>query len=349
MDTLTQFTLGAAIGTVSIGRHVGIRSAALTGGILATLPDFDVFLPFDGPIDAFVEHRGWTHSLFVHTLLAVPAGEVLFRLFRKSSETLTRTRMFATVWLAFTTHALLDWTTTYGTRLLWPVSDTPYALSSIFIIDPLYTLPLLFAVLGALIFGAHWRKAVTASVVALCMSTAYLGWTYVSQQIGEAKVRSALAAEGIEPEQLTMIPMPFNSFLWRGVVIDGDEYINIYRSVFDERADAPFHRHARNLIFDRKLDGYEPPQRVERFSKGNYAYRRDGEDILISDIRMGVTPDYVFTFRVGTAGRVAELDNETGTIQIDPADVERVRSERDLSGLDWLFTRIFDESAARNE
>ncbi|MBP5856431.1 metal-dependent hydrolase [Marivibrio halodurans] len=347
MDSLTQFALGAAIGTAVLGRRIGPRRAAIAGGVLGTLPDLDVLLPFDGPIDGFVEHRGWTHSLFVHSLLAVPIGEGLRRLWRARGRVpdLPRLEVWAAVWLVLTTHALLDWTTTYGTRILWPLSDVPYALSWIFIIDPLYTLPLLIAVLGALILGARWRGVRRGAVVGLVLSTAYLGWTGVAQGIAEAKVRAALAAGGVTPERITMIPMPFNSLLWRGIAIDGARYINVYRSVLDDRVEAPLHIHPRHLAHDRALDAYPPPQRVERFSDGNYAYRRDGEDILIADIRMGVTPNYVFTFRVG---RVV-AGEDAGSAVIEPAPVERREGGHDPAGIGWLWTRIFDEDAVRAE
>lgn len=42
MDSLTQLTLGAAVGEAVLGRQVG-RRAALWGGLLGTLPDLDVF------------------------------------------------------------------------------------------------------------------------------------------------------------------------------------------------------------------------------------------------------------------------------------------------------------------
>ncbi|MEP1933318.1 MAG: metal-dependent hydrolase, partial [Roseibium sp.] len=66
MDSLTQFTLGAAVSALCLGKVLGPRRAAILGGVLGTIPDLDVFLPFDDPVDAFVLHRGWTHSLFVH-------------------------------------------------------------------------------------------------------------------------------------------------------------------------------------------------------------------------------------------------------------------------------------------
>ncbi|NBS25266.1 MAG: metal-dependent hydrolase, partial [Gammaproteobacteria bacterium] len=46
MDSVTQFALGASIGEAALGRKIGNR-AALAGGIVATLPDLDSFIPYD--------------------------------------------------------------------------------------------------------------------------------------------------------------------------------------------------------------------------------------------------------------------------------------------------------------
>ncbi|XQF91744.1 metal-dependent hydrolase (plasmid) [Pseudoalteromonas espejiana] len=39
----------------------------------------------------------------------------------------------------------------YGTQLLWPFTEYPFAISNMFIVDPLYTLPLLFGVASYII------------------------------------------------------------------------------------------------------------------------------------------------------------------------------------------------------
>lgn len=41
------------------------------------------------------------------------------------------------------THIFLDLLTGYGTQIFWPFVRTPLAIDSIFIVDPLYTLPFL--------------------------------------------------------------------------------------------------------------------------------------------------------------------------------------------------------------
>ena len=61
MDRVTQFAFGACVGIAVLGRKVGPRRAALTGGILGTFPDLDVFLAPDDPIEAFVQHLSLIH------------------------------------------------------------------------------------------------------------------------------------------------------------------------------------------------------------------------------------------------------------------------------------------------
>ncbi len=338
MDSLTQFTLGSAIGLVTMGRKIGARRAALSGGILATVPDLDVFLPASDEITAYVTHRGFSHSLLVHAALAPVVGEGLYRLFKGLQEQ-PRWHVYLIVYLIWSTHALLDAMTTYGTQLFWPISTHPFSVSSVFIIDPTYTILLLVVTVWALFrreLGTSLRKM---SVIALSFSTLYLVWTLVAQNIAYNKVVQAVDAAGIKPDKITMIPMPFNSFLWRGLVVEGDQYHNVYRSVFDQKVTATIHTHPRNLALEEILPDTQPVRDVAGFSQGNYAMRVEDDGILVSDLRMGVTPGYVFTFRVASI--------ETGAAEmVPPRQLPRVVQSDDF---DWLVERIYDEERDRVE
>lgn len=71
MDSLTQLTLGAAVGEAILGRKVGNR-AMVWGAIAATLPDLDVFASFaSDEISALAFHRSITHSL-TYAVVAAP-------------------------------------------------------------------------------------------------------------------------------------------------------------------------------------------------------------------------------------------------------------------------------------
>ena len=81
MDSVTQFTLGAAVGAALLGKRMGPRSGIIIGGLLGTLPDLDVFIPAADPVASFIGHRGPTHSLIVHTLVTPFISEALVRSF----------------------------------------------------------------------------------------------------------------------------------------------------------------------------------------------------------------------------------------------------------------------------
>lgn len=336
MDSVTQFALGAAIGAAALAPRIGARRAILVGGLIGTLPDLDVFLPSADPIDAFVTHRGFSHSLFVLTALSPLLAEGLRRLDSRLRD--ARLTCHLGVWLILVTHVLLDAFTTYGTRIFWPVSDVPVSLSSIFIIDPLYTLPLLVAVLAGLIAGGWGPGLRRITGMALILSTAYLGWSLAARDIAEAKVRQALAEAGQGYEQLTIIPMPFSTLLWRGLAIDGDRYVNVYRSVFDSAAAAPLHVHPRGLALEADLPDRTPVAKVAAFSRGYYALEAAGRDVLVRDLRMGVQPNYIFTFRIAEYGSGPHM-----------VPAERLPRVNDTSQLSWVWRRILDESAARTE
>jgi inner membrane protein len=64
MDSLTQITLGAAVGEVVLGKKVG-NKAILWGAVAGTIPDLDVaFGVFMEPVQRLVFHRGFSHSIF---------------------------------------------------------------------------------------------------------------------------------------------------------------------------------------------------------------------------------------------------------------------------------------------
>jgi len=148
MDSLTQVALGSAVGYAVLGNKIG-RKAVLWGAILGTLPDLDVFLPYGGSVEAFTYHRSFSHSLLIHLLISPLIVWLILKI--HAGMQIYKVRWFWLVFLSLSTHAILDSLTVYGTQLLWPFTEYPFAVSSVFIIDPAYTLPLLIGVICTLI------------------------------------------------------------------------------------------------------------------------------------------------------------------------------------------------------
>ncbi len=150
MDSITQAVLGASIQGALLGRWQG-RKALLYGAMLATVPDLDVVMDYGDAVANMTYHRGFSHSLFVLSGLALLLTW-LARRFRPHPG-YSANRLLLTLWLVLITHPLLDAFTSYGTQLFWPLMPTPTAWSSLFIIDPLYSVPLLAAVVISLFTG----------------------------------------------------------------------------------------------------------------------------------------------------------------------------------------------------
>lgn len=192
MDSLTQAVLGASIAGFTLSRFHG-RKAILAGAALATLPDLDVVIRYSDPILAMTHHRGFSHSLFVLTAVAV--GLTLFWRLLRADPRYSAGYLFLALWLTLITHPLLDAFTSYGTQLLWPLTPVPQAWASLFIIDPAYTIPLFIATLIGVIAGI--RPITTkATGWALLISTAYIGTSLLGQHYADKAARQHITDQG---------------------------------------------------------------------------------------------------------------------------------------------------------
>ena len=202
--------------------------------------------------------------------------------------------------LALLTHPLLDAFTVYGTQLFWPLPWRPVMGASIFIIDPAYSLPLLAACVAA--WWLRGRRSATWCLLAgVCMSTGYLGWSLAAKAIVEREAQRALIAEGLQDAPHFSVPMPFNTLLWRVVVITPDGFLEGERSLVADRGPMVFRPYASDHAALQAVSGFPSVQRLNWFTQGFLkAERRDGR-LVLSDLRMGAEPDYVFRYVVAEA------------------------------------------------
>lgn len=333
MDSLTQFTLGAVVAMGTMGRSTGARKAVLVGGVLGTMPDLDVLYPFDNPIDSFVLHRGASHSLIVHTLVAPLFGWLFARLLGLKFRHAT-----IAVWLIFVTHALLDAMTVYGTQIWWPLSREPVGVGSLFIIDPFYTLPLLVVALAGLAIGSWGAGMARATAVALSISTAYVGWSFVAQNRAEERASALLHEAGIAVDRLQATPLPFNTLFWRAIAVQGSQYVNIYVPLLSHDTTLPVYAHKRVDAVGACALEMPEGQRLEAFADGFVKAMATGDRGVVTDLRMGVTPSYVFSFAIATAQAEA-LDKP---IELEPG--ERA-SDSDWR---WLWEGILGRISIRD-
>ena len=297
MDSLSQLLLGAAVaGAVVPAAHR--RAAMLAGAALGTLPDLDSFpiaMVTDDPVALMPLHRGASHSLFVLPLL----GWAIWAWFRRRGGRVAQAPgpWLWAIQLALVTHPLLDAFTVYGTQLLWPIPVPPAMWSSVFIIDPGYTVWLLLGVVVATWVGGR-PAARHALVFGLALSTAYLGWSLVAKAMVEREAGRSLAVLGLADAPRFSVPMPFNTLLWRVVAMTPDGFVEGEHSLVADRHPIAFRHHPSDVEALAQVADAPAVARLAWFNRGFMkATERDGR-LVLSDLRMGAEPDYSFNFAV---------------------------------------------------
>ncbi len=276
-----------------MGRRAAAWKTAVLCGAASLLPDIDVFIDHGDAVQNMVAHRGATHSLLWLSLAAPPLAWIAHRV---SGPPDAFRRWWLALWLALISHALVDTLSVYGTQLAHPFSDYPYATGSLFIIDPLFPLPLVAGVVLALVVRSP--AGLRANAWGLALSTAYIGWGMLAQGHVEGLVQAQLAAQGRTAHRVVVAPPGANTWQWRVVVLREGGYDEGFVSLLDGERPIRFTHGTTDPALEDALRGIDAVQRVARFSKGFYKVHAVDGYAHVTDIRMGKEPDYVFTFQV---------------------------------------------------
>ena len=327
MDSLTQLTFGAACGEAILGKKVG-RKALIWGAILGTLPDLDVFIPLGSPVDDFVYHRGFSHSLFLLTALSPVFAWLITKVHRDTKPLFNKWMLLSFVVLNGS--VLLDLFTIYGTQIFWPFDTTPHSVPSLFIIDPLFTLPILIGLLAAL-FLKNYRL----NTIGLSLSLAYLILALGTGISVKQKMEVKLTEQGVSYSKFVCSPAPFTTLLWRTVGIHQDQYFETYYSLFDGDIPLSIDFYPRNLDLMKGIEEHAPVVKLKNFTKGYFSMSDINGSIAMTDLRMGSDPNYVFQFKVA---EIKEIKNT-------PINAVRLKAIRDWSQLPWLWERVWKHTA----
>jgi inner membrane protein len=334
MDSVTQITLGTAVGVAVMRKHVPVWQSALWGAAAGTTPDLDVVVDFGDAILNMTRHRAETHAIFFLTLVS-PVFAAVAAWTGKRPELFKR--WLLAFWLIFITHILVDYLTVYGTQLLQPFTDYPFGRGSIFIIDPLYTLPLLIGLVAC--FVSRTDKRYLFNVAGLTVSTLYLLWGLGVQQHVQSVARQNLPATVNPDAKLLVTPSPLNSILWRVVATSPTHYYEGWYSLFDEEPVIEWTEHDRGPALIEQHGDHPGIARIQAFSHGFYRMREVDEEIFITDLRMGFEPAYFFNFNMGKPNGDGKLDpDRVSTQQGMRPDLEK--------GLPWLWQRLTGQTTA---
>ena len=329
MDSLTQALLGATVAGACAPRGHR-RKALLAGAALGTLPDLDVAIRYGDAVKNFTFHRGFSHSLFVLMPFSVALWAVLRRWWAPVRA--APLPWLAAIALALVTHPLLDAHTAYGTQLFWPLQSPPVMWSTMFIIDPLYTLPLLTAAIVATMSPAT-RKASVALVAGLALSTTYLAWSWAAKLQVERHAREELARLGMVGAPLFSGPTPFNTLLWRVVILTENGYLEGYDSLLIDEGPIRFESYATDNDTLQAASDVWAVSRLRWFSQDFLKTEVRDQRLVLTDLRMGAEPQYVFSHVVA----------EYGNPHWKPVPTELLPVRFSRGDLDRLLKRIWQD------
>lgn len=249
-----------------------------------------MLIDYGDAVENFTRHRGFSHSLFV----LPPVAGLIWLALRLAWAPVARAplRWLAAVMLALLTHPVLDAHTIYGTQLWWPLDRPPVMWGSLFIIDPLFTLPLVVGVAAT----ALWPARSAIPVVALGVSLAYLGWSWYAKAQAESLALARWDDAELNPARHFSVPTPFNTLAWRVVGMTPEGYIESYVSL-------PAGTVSLDRIAAQPLRGaWASAERLRWFTHGFVVEESGGEHLIATDIRMGQHPVYAFRFVLAERG-----------------------------------------------
>ena len=282
MDSFTQIVLGIATAEIVAGKKLQNKTF-LYGAILGTIPDLDIVVgKFMSDVDGVAIHRGLSHSLLFFLFLSPLLGWFISK-FEKD-----KIGLKSASWLVFwclTTHVLLDLFTSWGTQIFWPLEHR-FALKTIFVIDPLYTVPLLIS----LIFVWKTKDFIARKTYlnrGLLISSGYLFLSCVLKLIAVQRFENALENQKISYNELIVKPTAFNTILWNANIATAEGYYLGDYSFFDSQPTS-FKFYPKNIALEEKVEQFEDFKKLQKISEGWYLVTEEADILYFNDLRFGL-------------------------------------------------------------
>jgi len=285
MDTLTHTVLGACLGEAIAGKELG-KKAMVIGAIANNLPDADVIAYlWSSPSQALLVHRGITHSILAALVFSPLLAWYCHSLFKKYPVTFKKWLLL--IGSGIFIHIIADAFTSYGTGWFEPFSNIRVTFNTFFIIDPLFSLPLLFSGIALIFMRTNSAKRLKYARNALLISGLYLSMAIITKCFVNTRVQRELTMQNIPYRDYMATPTPLNNLLW--FVVANNDSVNFtgYYSVFD--GDSPIDFLAvpkRNSLLDLPCDT-SAARNLKRFSNGYYSLHKEKDQVVFSDLRFG--------------------------------------------------------------
>ena len=220
----------------------------------------DIVFTILGPVAYLELHRGPTHSLLLLPFWALVLSWVLAKILR---EPRGWRALYGITALGIALHIAGDLITSFGTMILWPLSDMRPGLGTTFIIDLWFS----GIILAGLLFSIFFRKTKIPSVAASIALCAYVGFGALQKEKALDFGREYARSRGMPAADVAAHPRAVSPFNWTVFASDAKEHhfahINLVR-------DAP-RSYAAGAGFVARLDSaFQPPAMARWQTRSRY-------------------------------------------------------------------------------
>lgn len=286
MDTLTHIAIGACIGELFTDRQFG-KKAMLWGALAQSIPDIDFVAGFwSSPTEDLIAHRGFTHSILFAVLVTFFMAVTAERFHRPHNISLRK-------WIFFLgtevfVHLLLDAFNNYGTGWFEPFSHERISFHTIFVVDPIFSLPAGIACLALFFLPSNHARRVAWSKAAISYTLLYLCFALFNKYMVTKDVMRLTEKQHIRYQRSFTTPTPFNTWLYFVVLEQKDGYQIGYRSFFDKADDSlRLNYFPRNEAMLEEIDDHQEVDNLKRFSQGYYTVEKRKDTVVFNDLRFG--------------------------------------------------------------
>jgi inner membrane protein len=335
MDPLTHMAIGAAVGEMVLGKIEG-RRAILFGALAGAMPDLDMVPAlFMEPLARLDVHRGYSHSIFFALLISPILGYFINRMTNGKSGTNKYFLWTILIFIAILLHIGVDCLTTYGTRIFLPFSDYRVALSSIAIVDPFFTVPLIVSALALVIISNQTKFRKMLFRTGLFLSIFYLVFTFCNKLYIESVFEHDLKIQNYTHTRLFTTPLPFSNVLWVGVAEGAESYYMGYYSLLDRDGMVRFDTVKKNHETIQTIAD-DTIKKIISITHGLYSIEQNGSYFIFNDLRYGSRTlgtgknEFMFSYIIKkNNGRIQITRKRFGRLRLDsfPLLLKRMRGD----------------------
>ena len=223
MDMVTQGLAGAVFAQ-SCSKKSETRAAMVVGFMAGLLADIDAIFTQSNadPLFQLEFHRHFTHSIFFIPIGGLIAALILWPI-AKRYLSFKRILLFATA--GYATSGIIDTCTSYGTYLLWPLSDERISWNIISILDPVFSFVLILAIAYAAV-----KRVPQHAMAGVCVAVVYLCSGFYQHERAETMAMALAEERGHEVTRIEIKPTMANLALWRSIYeADGYFHVDAFR------------------------------------------------------------------------------------------------------------------------